>query len=321
MAKVVTIGEPMIMFVAQMEGPLKDVAAYDRFIAGAEINVSIGVKRLGHDMTYITQVGNDPFGAYIKEFIAAEKINTDQVFTSETFPTGFQLKAKDQENDPEVVYFRKGSAASHLGDAPTPTIDFSEVDLLHVTGIFMALNENTYAYVKQLIADAKQAGALVTFDPNLRPTLWPDEATMVARINEMAALADYVLPGLSEGQRLTGKETKEEIADFYLGQGSQGVIIKLGPAGAYVKVKTAAGLVEEVIPGFKLKEVVDTVGAGDGFAVGVITGLLEGLEWPAILKRANAIGAIQVSHISDNENLPTPQRLAEFIAAYEGSGE
>lgn len=321
MAKVVTIGEPMIMFVAQTEGALKDVAAFDRFIAGAEINVSIGVKRLGHDMTYITQVGNDPFGAYIKEFIAKEGIATDKVFTHATHGTGFQLKNKDSQKDPEVVYFRKGSAASHLGDAPTPAIDFSDVDLLHITGIFMALNEDTFAYVKKLMTAAKNADTIITFDPNLRPTLWPDETTMIRRINEMAALADYVLPGISEGQLLTGKETKEEIADFYLAQGSRGVIIKLGPAGAYVKVKTADGETEETVAGFKLAAVVDTVGAGDGFAVGVITGLLENLDWRAILTRANAIGAIQVSHISDNENLPTPTQLADFIAEYEGRGE
>lgn len=321
MAKVVTIGEPMIMFIAQTEGALKDVASFDRFIAGAEINVSIGVKRLNHDMTYITQVGNDPFGAYIKEFIANEGIATDKVFTHESYGTGFQLKNKDSQNDPEVVYFRKGSAASHLGDTEIEEIDFTDVDLLHVTGIFMALNENTYAYVKQLMTAARNAGTLITFDPNLRPTLWPNEETMIQRINQMAAFADYVLPGISEGQLLTGHETKEKIADFYLAQGSRGVIIKLGPAGAYVKVKTATGELEETVAGFKLAEVVDTVGAGDGFAVGVITGLLENLSWSEILTRANAIGAIQVSHISDNENLPTPAQLASFIADHEGGKE
>lgn len=72
-------------------------------------------------------------------------------------------------------------------------------------------------------------------------------------------------------------------------------------------------LVETVVPSFVV-EVVDTVGAGDGFAAGVITGLLDGLDDEHILERANAIGAIQVTSVSDSEGLPTVQELADFIA-------
>lgn len=65
--------------------------------------------------------------------------------------------------------------------------------------------------------------------------------------------------------------------------------------------------------GFKVEEVIDTVGAGDGFAVGIITGLLENLTPEKLLERANAIGAIQVCHVSDNESLPNAKELEDFI--------
>lgn len=139
---------------------------------------------------------------------------------------------------------------------------------------------------------------------------------MIKRINEIATLCDYILPGVGEGAILTGSRELAAIADFYLDQGATGVIIKNGPAGAYAKWRDVAGTHEVNVAGFRLEQVVDTVGAGDGFAVGVVTGLMEDLAMADILERANAIGAMQVSHISDNENLPTPNRLADFIATH-----
>lgn len=321
MGKVVTIGEPMAMFVAKTPGELKDVASFDRFIAGAEVNVSVGVSRLGHQIQYITQLGRDPFGEHIADFLKAEAIDTSLITFNPNYPTGFQLKNKDSKRDPEVVYFRKGSAAYHLNDEIITAIDFTDVDIFHVTGILMALNDTTFELVKKLVLKAKAQKTLITFDPNLRPTLWASEELMKQRIHEIASHSDYFLPGLAEANLLTGLTDVEEIADYYLALGNQGVIIKEGPEGAYAKWRTSNGLQSLQKAGFRLAEVVDTVGAGDGFAVGVVTGLLEQLSMEATLERANAIGAIQVSHISDNENLPTPEELIAFIKKYQREGE
>ena len=94
--------------------------------------------------------------------------------------------------------------------------------------------------------------------------------------------ADYVLPGIAEGEILTGSKVPREIASFYLEKGVELVVIKLGAEGAFYKTATEEGTVR----GFHVEKVVDTVGAGDGFAVGVISGLLEGLSiQEAVIKR------------------------------------
>lgn len=321
MGRVVTIGEPMAMFVANSAGKLKDVKSFDRFIAGAEVNVSVGVSRLGHQIQYVTELGNDPFGEHILEFLNEEQIDTNLIKINGNHPTGFQLKNKDTQNDPEVIYFRKGSAAYHMNLNKIKEIDFSEVDIFHVTGILMALNDTTYQLVKELVIKAKQQQTLITFDPNLRPSLWKDQETMIERINEIASFSDYFLPGLAEGRILSNLEDPEEIADFYMNLGNTGVIIKLGPVGAYAKWRENNERHQLTESGFILEEVIDTVGAGDGFAVGIVTGLLEDLSMDKILERANAIGAIQVSHISDNENLPTIDKLTQFIENHTKKGE
>lgn len=313
LGKVITIGEPMAMFVAQTPGKLKDVTGYDRFIAGAEVNVAVGTARLGHEVQYITHLGEDPFGEYIHDFLKKEKIDTELVCFDPEHPTGFQLKNKGAKNDPEVVYFRRGSAAYHMDQEKLKDIDFSEADIFHVTGILMALNDTTFHLVKQLIAKAKEQETVIVFDPNLRPALWKSQKLMIQRINEIARYADYFLPGIEEGAILSGKITKEDIADYYLDMGINTVIIKTGEKGAYSKLLCAkkSQVIEKA--GFHVEKVIDTVGAGDGFAVGIVTGLMEKLSIEEMLERANAIGAIQVSHISDNENLPNKKHLEDFI--------
>ena len=70
---------------------------------------------------------------------------------------------------------------------------------------------------------------------------------------------------------------------------------------------------EGYVDGYKVEKVVDTIGAGDGFAAGVLSGIVEGLEIVECVKRGNAIGAIQVTNLSDNEGLPTRKELELFI--------
>lgn len=314
MSEVITIGEPMVMFVADQKGELSEVQHYTRYIAGAEVNVAIGVSRLGHSVSLISRVGDDPFGRYIRSFLKHEGVGTGEVSVLSGRPTGFQLKSKNDAGDPEVVYFRKGSAASGMSPDDIDRIDFSGVKVLHMTGIFPALSPETFEAALELIQKAREYHLLTTFDPNLRPALWKGEAAMTARINQLAGLCDVVLPGFREGKRLTGKKTKEEIADFYLKKGAKDVIIKLGDSGSYRKKRHRDGaFAETIVPSFKIDHVVDTVGAGDGFAVGVITGLLEHLPDRELLQRSNAIGAIQVQHISDNEGLPDRGQLDRFI--------
>lgn len=89
------------------------------------------------------------------------------------------------------------------------------------------------------------------------------------------------------------------------------VVVKLGAAGAYVKKTAEEGY---YVPGFKVDHIKDTVGAGDGFAAGLLSGILEGLPLADATRRANAIGALQIQVYGDNDGYPTPQQLSEFYA-------
>ncbi|WP_058302637.1 sugar kinase [Gorillibacterium timonense] len=306
----VTFGEPMAMFYANEVGELHEVTSFTRAIAGAESNVAVGLSRLGHRTGYVTKLGKDHLATFILNAQNKEAIDTSCVSFSEEQPTGILMKSKVVNGDPKVEYFRKNSAASALSVADFDEAYFGSAGHLHATSISAALSASTREFTFHAMEFMKKQGKTVSFDPNLRPVLWSDKDTMVRTINELAAHCDWFFPGISEGAVLTGSDNPENIADFYLELGVSLVVVKLGPEGAYYKTRTDEG----VVPGFKVKHVVDTVGAGDAFATGVISGMLENLGIPEAVRRGNAMGALAVMSPGDMDGLPTRPQLEHFFA-------
>lgn len=173
----------------------------------------------------------------------------------------------------------------------------------------MLTNTDRQDEIGTLMERAKENGIMLTFDPNLRPALWNSVDHMIDVINKLSVSADVVLPGIGECEILLGTRNKEQIAAFYHSHGVKIVVIKDGKNGAFVSGKNGESTTQINVPGYRIEHVVDTVGAGDGFAVGFISGMLEGLPVEACAKRANAIGAIQVQHRGDNEGLPDRVKL------------
>ena len=309
MGNVILFGEPMALLIADSAGELKDVTHFTRSLSGAEVNVGIGLSRLGHHVTYITKLGDDPFGHFIEESLKKEGIDTSYITYDPIYRTGIQLKCMVSDGDPQAPYYRRGSAAAQITPDDMERIDFTDVDCVHITGIPPALSESCKDATFRLLELAKEHEIPVSFDPNLRPALWHDAETMIDVINKLAASADLLLPGIEEGKTLLGLNNPGEIAAAYLKMGVEQVIVKQGSDGAYGRNQIGSCY----ISGYKVEDVIDTVGAGDGFAVGVISALLEGLTFEDMIRRGNAIGAIQVTNQSDNEGLPTKPQLDKFM--------
>ncbi|WP_282944308.1 sugar kinase [Bifidobacterium pullorum] len=310
--KVLLVGEPMTLFTARQEGPLDEVPSFDASVAGAELNVAVGLRRLGAQPVYMTKVGDDPFGRRILSFMELNGLDTSLVGMDGTRNTGFMLKSKVSEGDPKTSYFRKNSAASTLDGEAVDHLDMDGVTVLHLTGILPLLSPSCLAVSVELIRVARERGVFVSFDPNLRPALWDDERQMCDTLRWIAAHSDLVLPGIGEGGRLFGTTTVRDTARAFLDNGAKYVVVKNGARGAYA----TDGTRERDIPGYVVDHTVDTVGAGDGFAAGVLSVLLEGGDLVSAAERGNALGAIQTQHVSDNEGLPTPDELDAFIASH-----
>lgn len=302
---VLCFGETMAMFVAEQAGDLACVSQFGKRIAGADSNVAIGLARLGFKVRWLSRVGDDSLGRFVLDSLRREGLDCSGVEVDASCPTGFQLKGRcDDGSDPAVEYFRRGSAASRLSPALLSP-GCLQARHLHATGIPLALSEACRALSHALVDGMRAAGRSISFDPNLRPSLWPDQPSMVREINALAAKADWVLPGLEEGRLLTGQHTPADIAAFYLDLGVARVVIKLGEAGAYFRSAEGQGLVAPV----PVSRVVDTVGAGDAFAVGVLSALLEGRPVAEAVARGNWCGSRAVQSRGDMEGLPLRHEL------------
>lgn len=310
--KIILLGEAMGLFMAEEPGALSRVERFRASIAGAEYNVAVGLARLGHEPAYCTRLGDDPMGLRVREGLAENRIDQSLCLEAPGELTGFMLKSSAQEGDPDIAYYRKGSAASRIAPHDIDRLDLYGCGRLHVTGVFPAVSGSALAAAKRLISRVRALELPISFDPNLRPQLWAGEKEMVSTLNALAGGAETVLPGISEGRILTGREDPAGVADFYHKMGVKNVVVKLGAQGAYY---SESGGESGQVPGFPVRQVVDTVGAGDGFAAGVVSALAEGLSLREAAFRGTVIGAIQVSHKSDNEGLPTKERLEEVIRA------
>jgi dehydrogluconokinase len=306
---VALFGEAMLLLVADRPGPLENAESFFKRTAGAETNVAIGLSRLGLKVGWASRLGTDSMGRALLAAMRAEGIDCSHVITDAAQRTGFQFKGRVTDgSDPPIEYHRKGSAASQMGPADVDEAWLRSARHLHATGVFAAISDTSLQAALKTMDVMRAAGRTISFDTNLRPTLWSSTDTMRHWVNELASRADWVLPGIEEGLLLTGHDKPEDVARFYRERGAKLVVVKLGAAGAYYDSDVAG---TGHVDGFAVKEVIDTVGAGDGFAAGVVSALLEGRSVPDAVRRGAWIGARAVQVLGDTEGLPTRAQLEE----------
>ncbi|MBW3080493.1 sugar kinase [Bifidobacterium saguinibicoloris] len=310
---VLLAGEAMGLFTAGQEGPCSTVGTFQASVAGAELNVAIGLKRLGQHPAYLTKVGDDPLGVRIRMLMESERLDQRLVSVDARHHTGFMMKTRETKGDPKTYYYRKGSAASTISSADIDAVDPSGLSLVHLTGILPPLSPSTMDAAEAMVVFARRNNLFLSFDPNLRPALWVNEAVMKSTLRHLCAQSDLVLPGIAEGRELFGVDDVESIGRAFIDNGARVVVVKDGPRGAYA----TNGTDSVYVPGFVVDHVVDTVGAGDGFAAGLLSALLEGHGIAVAMERGCAVGAMQTQVVSDNEGLPTADRLDEFMMLHE----
>jgi 2-dehydro-3-deoxygluconokinase len=307
---IVTLGESMVLFLAQQSGPLREASTFERHVGGAESNVAIGLCRLQHSAGWISRVGDDELGRAILFRLRGEGVDLSRVIVDPEAPTGVMVRERREVGPLDVAYYRKGSAASRLAPSDIDEGYVAGAKALHLTGITPALSascrETTFAAAEV----ARAAGVRVVLDPNIRRKLWTADAARTT-LRDLAAKADVVLPGADEAELLTGSSDPLTAARDLLSLGPELVVVKLGAEGAI------AVTVDRVVraPGVALPRVVDPVGAGDAFAAGLHAGWLRNLSLEDTLALANRCGAVATTVAGDIEALPRWDEVAATRSA------
>jgi 2-dehydro-3-deoxygluconokinase len=307
----VTLGETMVLLLAEQPGPLREATSFRRYIAGAESNVAIGLSRLGHAAGWISRLGADDFGRAVLFRIRGEGVDTSRVKFDPDAPTGLVVRERRDAGPIEQVYYRRGSAASRLTPQDLDATYVRDASFLHLTGITPALSAGCRETVFAAAELARQAGVTVVLDPNYRSKLWGrDEACSVLR--DLAARCDILLPGQEEADLLTGEADPESALRLLRALGPHTVVIKVGARGA-IAVTGDDNVIRA--KAMAVDRIIDPVGAGDAFAAGLISGLLRGFEIEAALDLANRCGALALTTHGDMESLPLWHELSSESVA------
>jgi 2-dehydro-3-deoxygluconokinase len=307
-ASVLLFGEALVGY-GSVERALRTATQFTRFPGGADLNVAVGLSRLGVRATWASVLGEDAHGDYLADAVA--ELGITALLRRAPGPTALMFKAGGGDRDPEVLQVRHDSAFAQHADAVLTgdLLAMDGIDHLHLTGITLGISPVVRAAALTLMEAALAAGISVSFDPNLRLNLWPDRDEMVAVVNTVAARASVVMPGIGEGRLLTGYDDPEAVAETYLHAGAGEVVIKLGAAGAFARTgdgEVARSRSFTVTP-------VDTVGAGDGFAAGYLAGLLTGASLQQRLDQAAAAGALVTTRRGDLAAMPTRAEMEEVL--------
>lgn len=299
MYDVITIGEAMIAFDPGATGPLKFVNTFEKKVGGAELNLAIGCARLGLKSGYISRLGNDEFGKYIQNFARGEGIDISQVKLVNGYPTSLNFKEIMEDGSVRTFYYRDKSPVLSMTSDDLNEDYFKQAKILHLTGIFPAINQKNIEIFEHAISLAKKHGLRISFDPNIRLRMWSKEEARDT-LSKILPHVDILLAGDEEMDIIIGENDPDVIIEKMKELGISYIAIKQGEKGSVGYFNGE----KIVAPPVKASKVVDTVGAGDGFNSGILYGYLQNWSLTKTLEFANTIGSMVVSVKGDNEGLP-----------------
>ncbi len=268
---ITTMGEILIDFL-----PIEEQEATVGFRmhpGGSPFNTAVGVARLGQPAAFVTRLASDFFGRYLHTYLQSQNISTRFLVRDTQALTTLAFVAME-DGEPVYTFYDQGAADTLLTSEDIAAACFAETRMLHFGSI--SLLRGTTPHAVQSTVERLRGHALLSFDPNLRPTLVRDETTYRQQIGYLASLSDIVKISAADLAWLEPTGSAEQAAAALLRQGAAVVVVTLGGAGVLAMrlAPGAATLQYWQIPAFVV-DVVDTIGAGDTFSAGLLVALAE----------------------------------------------
>ena len=313
-ADVVCVGETMAVLSPPDSRPFDEQPTLAMAIGGAESNVACGLAGLGHRVAWLSRLGDDPFARRILAELTARGVDVTGVETDPARPTGVYFKDPAPEGT-RTHYYRSGSAATLMGPELTRLPVLRRARIVHLSGVAAALSDSCAGLLEAILVDRalngeadKAGGPIVSFDVNHRPALWRSGTADAAKnLLTLARAADIVFVGRDEAEALWGTARPDDVAEL------------LGPAPLIV-VKDAEHGATSYADGTRTfvpalpTQVVEPVGAGDAFAAGYLSAVLENRDERSRLRLGHLAASAALRTRDDVPEMPprteTDRRLA-----------
>lgn len=281
-SEIVTFGEAMIRLSPPNFRRLEQAPSLDLFVGGAELNTAVGLARLGHSVSWVSRLTDNPLGRLIANRAREAGVSSqDVLWTSEDRVGVYFLEFGAAPRASSVLYDRKDAAIAHIkaGMVPWSKV-FAGCKWFHVTGITPALSASAAEATREALQAARAAGVRTSIDLNYRIKLW-SEADAGRWMSEFMQHCDVLITTEEDTERvfkITGKDYEDVASQLTRRFPLQMVAITLRE-NPLVWKNTWTGMLYEKGKVYRTKtyevEIVDRLGAGDSFAAGLIHGLLE----------------------------------------------
>ncbi|MBL8385926.1 MAG: sugar kinase [Burkholderiales bacterium] len=312
MPSVITLGETSVVFVARDLGRMRYCRDFTIRPGGAEATVAVGVSRLGFDAAWMSALGDDEPGHYLRSLIAGEGVDVSRVAMVRDQQTAIFLRERLPGGDARHFYYRKGSAFSHFEPSMLDEEFIASARFLHLTGITPALSDSCDATCWRALEVARAHGTKVTFDPNVRLSLWSREEAR-QRLQRYLTAADYVFPGMEDMRMMFGAIDRSEALKIMIDLGCRRFALKDGKQDVLVHED---GLTVS-LPVHHVEHPADLMGAGDAFAAGCLAGLLRGLPLTEAARVGNAVAEFAIQLPGNIESMPTWSEVERLMAGAE----
>lgn len=272
----VCLGEALIDFVAIDSGvSVGEASGFLKAAGGAPANVAVGAARLGLSTAFLGAVGDDPFGRYLRDLLQAEGVDTEGLRLDPDHRTGLAFVSLAADGERSFCFFRNPSADMMMAPHDVDAGRIRTAGWFHFGSITLIV-EPSRAATLHALRTAREAGVPVSYDPNLRPALWPDLDQARDAILEPIDEVDLVKVSDEEATFLTGVADTSAALEV-LRQRYQGVALWLGTLGQAGCIWVRKDGTSGRVAGYGV-DAVDTTGAGDAFVA-------------ALLSRLTAMGA------------------------------
>jgi fructokinase len=314
----VCLGELLIdMFPAEVGRGLTEVSAFRPKPGGAPANVAVAAARLGARSAFIGKVGDDAFGHHLAEILRQEGVDVSGMRYDLEARTGLAFIAMLDVNSYEILFYRNPGADMRLQAEELDRALLQETRAFHF-GSLSLIQEPSRGATLEAARMAREGGALISFDVNYRPTLWPSRSAARERVVQVIPHVHLLKVNEAELELLTGRQDLEGASRMLLEQGPGLCVVTLGPKGSYFRIAQGGAH----ISAFAV-DTVDATGCGDAFIAGLLYQLVVGRDWREqlsltrmreVLRYANAVGALTALTQGVIPALPPAARVIEFLS-------
>jgi 5-dehydro-2-deoxygluconokinase len=323
----ITIGRvSMDLFAEDIGAPFPEINSFATGVGGSPSNIAMGASRLGLRTALLTAVGKDEVGKFVLRYLQQERVDTQFIPVKAGSRTGMAVVGVQPPDRFPLVFYRENPADIHLTIDDARRLPFGDCRALLLSG--SALSRGTCRDATLFAAEQARSRAVTVFmDLDLRPDQWSHPRAFGLNVRGIWPSLDVVIGTEEEFYAALAPEPEEIVAGAAVtdaqraelegmiqklqseSSGPHTFVMKRGSRGVTVYSRNSQPV---HVSGFAV-EVVNTVGAGDGFASGLLYGYLQGWEWSRSAQVANACGAIVVTRHGCAQALPNRQEVRSFL--------